>query len=625
LDGGKTDFRVCLDFRHINALLSREGFSNGRVPRVEELLRRVTGFTHASCLDLSAAYQQLTVAAEDRHKTAFTYQGRHLQWKRWPFGLNPATAQFQKVMEVVLEGIEGVVIYVDDVCIATKGNMEDHIKIVQQVLERFNEHGLRLNLDKCHFGYKTITMLGHQLSGEHRAIDPVKAKQAIDWQEPKSGKEIMRFLGFTNFLRAYIPEYAKVASSLDPLRTARKLALSDKQREDFNTLKRVINSAPLLSNPLDGVPFQVATDASQRGMGAVLYQEEPGSKKRRYIAFASKALDGAQKNYPANKRELLGVVHALRAFSHWLLGEHFTLFTDHEGLTTMFTAAKPSYVVDNWLDTLLEYDFEIRHRPGVQMTLPDALSRLYGEGRSPKGSRRHGQNHAETRDDLAMISAIHMADDDEMVNELASDEDTARAEQQLAEFIRERLDKDTIKGEEDQLKHLRAAHASGHFGADKLFKKVWRSGLFWKGLRRQCSEVVATCHSCLQYNVKRAGFHPPRSLRANGPWDHVAIDCAVDLPVSRKGNAHILIIVDVNTRYVITKPLPNLQQATMARALFEVFTQFGPPKAIQSDRGPEFVNEVVKHLTEQAGVDHRLVAPYNPQANGMAERMVRAS
>jgi transposase InsO family protein len=618
LEGKRTGWRICMDLRHINQLLTREGFANGRVPRIEELLARTRGFSHASCLDMSGAYQQLEVRKEDRGKLAFTFKGRRLQWRRWPFGLAPATAQFQKVMEIVLDGLENVICYVDDICIFTSGSMEEHSAAVNEVLARLNKFNLRLNLEKCHFGFRKILMLGHQLTGSERSMDPLKIATAEDWPEPATGKDIMRFLGFTNFLRKNIANYAAVAAPLEALRKMKKFVLTDEQRKHFLLLKASIAEAPVLNTPLPEVDLQVATDASRSGLGAVLYQEVNG--ERRYIAFASKSLDGAQRNYATQKRELLGIIFALRAFSHWLLGNKFTLYTDHKSLTSMFTAAKRSHTVENWLDTLLEFDFEVRHRPGLQMVLSDALSRIHNCATDDAMDSEEAASLICERF-TASCAVRGMAVRSQGIASTIENPEGVEAE--LKEFVRERLGKKTISGKDKRTAHLRAAHQPGHFGAEDLFRTVWRDGFFWPGMRRQCEDIVGTCHHCLTYKLGRQGYHPTQSLRADKPWEHVAVDCAVDLPVSQRGNSAILILVDVASRLVVAKPLPNTQEHTVARALFEIFTVFGPPKVLQSDRGGEFTNGVLKKLSAAAGVDHRFVAQYNPQANGLAERMVR--
>ena len=189
--------------------------------------------------------------------------------------------------------------------------------------------------------------------------------------------------------------------------------------------------------------------------------------------------------------------------------------------------------------------------------------------------------------------------------------------------MRERLQKNYVADPAARERILRTSHAGNHFGAKTLYRNIWRQGHYWPGLKKQCIDTVAVCRSCLQHNVKREGFHPLKSIRAACVWDHVAIDCAVALPESNNGFKNILIIVDVLSRFVITKPLKSMEGKEIARALYEVFALFGPPKAMQSDNGTEFINKVVKALTAAAGVDHRQVVAWNPRANGLAERTVK--
>ena len=140
-----------MDLRHVNALLDDEGFAGTRMPHGQpsEVLARVREFKYATSLDLKSGYHQFPVAKEDQHKTTFQYGGKYRQWARWPFGLRPCVPQFQKVMEIVMDGLDCLVIYVDDLLIFTNGSFEDHIAQVQEVLRRLNEHNLRLNVDKC--------------------------------------------------------------------------------------------------------------------------------------------------------------------------------------------------------------------------------------------------------------------------------------------------------------------------------------------------------------------------------------------------------------------------------------------------------------------------------------------
>ena len=647
LQGMKTKWRICEDFRLINAGMTSKGFDNARMPLLPDVMERIRGFTLATSLDLTSAYQQLPIAESDRDKTTFTWQGQRFRWRRWPFGLAPATVQFQKVMEIVLDGLDGVIVWVDDLLVFSKGTAEEHGLLVAEVLRRLNQHGLRLNVDKCHFAYKKVLLLGHYLSGSERGVDPLKARQAIAWPELKSGKDVSSFLGFTNFVREYIPMYAEFAAPLDKRRKAKHFEMNAAEKLGFDSLRNAINAAPVLQPPSPELPFQVACDASQSGMGAVLFQAEEGGRPR-YIAFASKRLDGAQRNYPATKRELLAIVFALNEFHAYLWGNQFILYTDHQALVALHTKKRLGYTMANWLDVVLRYNFEVRHRPGVSMVMPDALSRMYEtmieleREKNPEAavvaSVAVGHSLAElhgveswTGTEPMIASAVLSGEEgvgasgvplpDEHWMEI--DEIVKNPDLQMREFVRERLNKELVSDEKRQMEILQAAHATGHNGAEFLFQAVWRAGMYWPGMKRQCVEVVGRCRPCLQFNVGREGFHPARSLSAQSIWDHLAIDCAVELPESANGFKHILIIVDVMSRFVITKPLKDHSGEAIARALYEVFAIFGPPRSMQSDNGTEFINKVVKQLVTAAGVEHRTVVAWNPRANGLAERTVK--
>jgi transposase InsO family protein len=686
------------------------------MPHLHQALAATRGFDIASSLDLHSSFHQFSVKESDRDKTTFTHKGKRWRWARWPFGLSPASLRFQKVMEVVLDGLEGfVTIWIDDILIHTKGSAEKHAEQVRRVLQRLNKHNLRINPDKCHFGYKRVLMLGHMISGKTRELDPIKAESAAAWPEPSTGKEVQRFLGFANFVRDYIPGYASTASDLEPLKKRRKFNLDDfpLARIAFERIKAKLASAPVLSQADPKRPLIVATDASRHGLGAILYQEgEDG--KRKFISFASTSLKGAQKNYGATKRELLGIIFAIRTFHTYVYGRQFTLFTDHKALTALFTVKRLSYVLQDWIDTLLQYSFEPIHRPGTELVMPDALSRMFnadcekreaagaktirkltralsmmfvgGRRRSASGTKRSirvrtraqrlqaeraaraaeerlgreaqqpqpaaaapenepassdseggAASESEDEDNAQLKEAMEKAKRNVMAGNapraarplpprkltrpIRIDELAAYPNRELAKFISERHLK-RLPPEKDRHDILSRAHTTVHYGAEALYKTVWRDGWFWPTMRKDCREAVAFCRECIAYNVGREGFHPLKSLEAEGVFDHMAVD-TLELPESEGGMNYVLIVVDVRSRYLITKALPDKSMATMGRALYETFTLFGPPKIMQSDNGTEYVNRLVEELCTQAGVDKRRVAPWNPRANGLAESFVK--
>ena len=180
-----------MDLRHINNVLDLYSITKDLpIPRIQEIYEKVKGFKYASTLDLRSAYQQLPIAGPDQVKTTFTWRGKRFMWKQWPFGLKPATGKFQHVLEIVLEGTEYFVcIFVDDI-IVFSNSLNEHVQHVKMVIEKLNQHGLRLNTEKCHFGFTRVLLFGHMLSGDTRAMDPSKASAALDWLKPTTSTQI---------------------------------------------------------------------------------------------------------------------------------------------------------------------------------------------------------------------------------------------------------------------------------------------------------------------------------------------------------------------------------------------------------------------------------------------------
>ena len=201
------------------------------------------------------------------------------------------------------------------------------------------------------------------------------------------------------------------------------------------------------------------------------------------------------------------------------------------------------------------------------------------------------------------------------------DELVRHPERELSSFIKERFGKVCPpKGTWSEL--VSATHKLGHFGGDAVYQKLWAAGNYWPGMRKMCFDAVARCDACIKFNVHRSGFLPMRSVAAKFPFEHIAIDLA-QLPPSRSGMIFVFVLVDLATRFVVLDALRDKTARSVARALWRVICLFGVPKVIQSDNGPEFVNDVIHALCELMGVNKRTVAQYNPQANGAAERHVR--
>ena len=155
-----------------------------------------------------------------------------------------------------------------------------------------------------------------------------------------------------------------------------------------------------------------------------------------------------------------------------------------------------------------------------------------------------------------------------------------------------------------------------------MTRAIHADGMHWNNLLKDAIATVAKCEQCMRYNIAKKGYHPLRSVTAEQPADHWAIDCAGPFDVSHRGNTFVLVMVDICTKFVLLTPIKDKTATTIAMCLANLFCDFGYPKVIQSDNGREFVNSIVQNLYKVTGIDARLTAPYHPSANGACERAV---
>ena len=253
--------------------------------------------------------------------------------------------------------------------------MEDHWEHIKIIVEILTKHHLKLNFAKCLIARTSIELLGFIVDEHGTAILPNRLPVVSDWPLPMTGKEMQSFLGFTNYLRDYIPFYAELSAPLQKHSSAKQISWTKELEDQFASFKDTIANAVVLSFPNDDLPFHVATDASNNAIGALLYQVQSDNTIK-YIRCASRLLSTSECNYSATKRELLGIVYGLQQFNHWVAGRHFYLHTDHQALTYMWTQKHPNRMMIEWLEFLQSFTCTIMYVPGISNGFPDALSRV---------------------------------------------------------------------------------------------------------------------------------------------------------------------------------------------------------------------------------------------------------
>ena len=579
-----TGARVCLDPSHINNVLAET--PTAAIPLISDIATRATGAEIISLLDAKSGYNQIPVHPPDQPKTHFVLEGQHFIFVRGPFGFKHFTSAFQHIMESIFHGTH-VFIYVDDVVIMSR-SVEEHIEHLQQVLTTANQYRLRFNWEKVQAGFRKLAILGHIVSGKSMEMDPKKMDLLMSIPRPTTGAQVESLLGLASYLRQYIPLYATLLAPFERVRKVHAIKWNNQLEAAWCGLRAIISSAPVLHHAVEGVNLEVATDASNVGIGAVLYQTI--ESQRQYIMFAAKALNSAQCNYPASKKELLAIVFALRAFDQWLLGRRFTLYTDHQALTFLLTTKNTTQTLRYWHDVMLQYDFKVIHRPGALNALPDAISRLFP--RTPRAGSPFEGGEETTTQLITLFAATQLGM--------------------------------KIPPQSDRAELLERTHRQlGHRARDGLFKQLYSEGYYWSSMRQECQRVAEACDACLSEDIKQHGFHPLLLLERTFPFELLSVDLFGPLSTSKEGFNYALVAVDAATRYCITRPLQSKTAEVVATALLLIFWEHGFPRAIRSDRGREFINQLLSELAHRADITLESTPPYSPQSNGSAESHVK--
>ena len=365
---------LCIDYRALNAITVHDSFP---LPRIEEALQAVKVAVWFTSFDLAQGYLQLAMDEVDIHKTEFwAGSSRLYEFTHMPFGLSNASASFCRLMEMCLGDQQYITLlfYLDDICVCSSivDEMLDHIGLVLNHLKEFNH---KIKPKKTYFFQSSVVFLGHVLSKNGISPNPEKVSKVKDWPVPKSAKWANPL---HELIRPVTTKKKHAGKKIPPLlQNLPPFQWSPECQESFEKLKEALITVPVLSYPDYSKPFILEMDASLKGLGAVLSQEDSDGNVHvvSFMSHTLKPYEKSMKNYSSVKLKLLALKWSVcEKFKDYLIGSKFTLLTDNNPLMYVHTSRLGTSQIC-WLSDLALFNFDIKYCVGKCNQAADTLSR----------------------------------------------------------------------------------------------------------------------------------------------------------------------------------------------------------------------------------------------------------
>uniref|UniRef100_A0A0N5B3J0 RNA-directed DNA polymerase n=1 Tax=Strongyloides papillosus TaxID=174720 RepID=A0A0N5B3J0_STREA len=635
-DDGSPRRRFVLDARRINAATHKIVQQS---PHLTTIIGSMYPFKHATKLDLTNSFFQITLHPNNRHHFSFTAFSKTYQFCRLVQGAKNSSSIFQRSIEKIIPSIKDaqIFVYIDDLLILTNSTPQSHYDAVMSVITCLHSYGLKINISKCEFYRESITYLGWTFKGETFGPAADSVSSLLKKSRPRTKKQLYARLQSINYFRMMSPLFTKYSRNLHSIATNKSsnqtIEWTSALIDDYNKLIDCVFATPLHLPPKDQ-PYilKIKVDACQTGIGSSLIYVLSSTDIPKPIAHYSYKLPESKYGRSPTYLELLGIKKSLDFFHYFIINADSTIIveSDHKPLQYIHKSNE-KHLLD-LIQCICAYDIKITYINQSSNELADCISRLFTNsvqlkkrGRPRKIQFDHGKNMDEF--DSMDIHVLQLQNSDNSI--LDALENNTPWE---GTFLKRRGD-DVIATTQHQIaipenletinKILYLAHdKSGHYGIDRTLQFITNS-VFIPHIRKYVVNYINNCTICQSTNSAPSLLPDKESNYTYfHPWENVSCDILGPLEETSRLNKHIILFVDIITKYLIAKPIMNTQSATIEKIILQVIQVHGPMKVLRMDNAPYFKG-IVKFL-ESYGISPSFSTPLNSTGNTFAERHIQS-
>ena len=620
------DIRICIDPRDLNKALKRP---HHPLQTVDDIMKDIQDAKVFSVIDAKNGFWNIPLDEQSSLLTTFATPFGRYKFNRLPYGVVIGSEVYQQTMDELFQGLPCKII-VDDILVWGKDKQEHDCRL-HQVLKKCREINLKLNKQKCKFGVEAVKYVGHIFCKSGVKPDPEKVKAISQFPVPSDVPSLQRFLGMTNYLGKFIPNYSQLTAPMRQLMHKDiEFIWTDEQNNAFTKLKDAIVSATTIAYFDVNKDITIQCDASKDGVGAVLMQDGHP------IHFISRAMTEVETRYAQIEKELLAVVVACEKFRDYIYGKHVVVESDHKPLTAILQKpiAEAPMRLQRMLMRLQHFDISIVHKPGKEMYIADALSRAYQPFRPsdlknddyevltvlPISSRRKDELRSATAADLLSQQIIHYVQNGWPDNKddlpkllrpflcmqcnIIIDDGIIMIGQRA--FVPKALQR-------EYLKQLHSAHMSV-----EATKRRAKECVYWNTINTDIEQFVNSCQTC---NANKPNHQKEDMILLpipELPFQIVAAD------LFQWHGKQYLVIVDSYSGWFDVHELADISSSSVIRKMKRQFAIHGIPQELYTDRGGQFTSIEFAEFCRAWDMSHKMSSSIHHQSNGLAERAVRS-